>query len=186
MQKSFRVVILLALIGLGIYGWRILFPSPEHVIRSRVAGLARTVSFEPKDGTVPKGFKLQKFPDYFTPDLVINVTVRGYGSVNLEGRDELVQRVMLAMKELRGLQVEFLDVTVTLRPDRQSALANLTVKATIAGEQDFIVQECNFTFRNSEGRWLICRIDSVKSLSRVDSRLRGARPLRSAWCSRPC
>jgi hypothetical protein len=166
MQKSFRVVIVLALIGLGIWGWRVLFPNPEHVIRSRVAGLARTASFEPQDGTVPKGFKLQKLPDYFTPDLVINLTVRGYGSVTLEGRDEFVQKVMVAMKELRGMKVEFLDINVTLRSDRQTAVANLTCKVTIAGEQDFIVQECNFMLKKVDGRWLIYRIDSVKSLSR--------------------
>jgi hypothetical protein len=171
MQKLFRVVILLALIGLGIWGWRVLFPSPEHAIRSRVTRLAQTVSFKPQDGTVPKALKLQKLPDYFAQDLVVNVNVRGYGAVTLEGRDDLVQKVMLAMKELRGLKVEFLDINVTLGSDRQTAVANLTGKATIAGEQDFIVQEFNFMLKKADGRWLIYRIDSVKSLSR--SRLHG-------------
>jgi hypothetical protein len=54
MQKSFHVVLVAALIALGIWGWRMLFPSPENIIRARLASLAETVSYEPKVGPIPR------------------------------------------------------------------------------------------------------------------------------------
>ena len=53
MEKSFRIVVVVALIAAGIWAWRALFPSPEKVIRSRLKNLAATASFEPEDGTLP-------------------------------------------------------------------------------------------------------------------------------------
>jgi len=156
------------LIGLGIWSWRTLFPSPEYVIRSRLLKLARTASFDSTDRTVSKGLKIYELLDYFTPDVVISLNARGIEVHTLNGRDELQQAALAAANNeaAPGLKVEFLDINVTLGPDRQTAMASLTGKATVAGERDFWVQEFNFMLKKVKGKWLIYRLEIVKVLSR--------------------
>ncbi len=166
-RKPVRLILAAALIGLAIWGWRVWFPSPQNVIRSRLLQLARTVSVEPGEGTIPRGFKAQSLGDYFTADVVINLDVRGFDTRELRGRDELKQAVLGAMQHVRGLKVEFLDIKVTLDAGNQSAAANLTGKATVEGEGDFQVQEFNFKLKKVDRTWLISRIDTVQTLSQA-------------------
>jgi ketosteroid isomerase-like protein len=165
MQKSLRLFAAAALIASGIWGWRVLFPGPEKVIRSRMVELAGTASFKPKDGTIRKALKAQNLQEYFTSDGVVVLDVRGVGARTLNGREEIHELAVYAMQSLRGLAVEFLDINVTLGPDKLTAIANLTAKATVAGERDFYVQEFNFMLRKMDGKWLIYRVESVKTLS---------------------
>jgi hypothetical protein len=168
MQKSLRFIVALVLIGLGVWGWRVLFPAPGKIIRARLLQLARTVSFETKDGIVPRGLKAQKLPEFFTPDVVIRFDIRAYGARTWNGRDELMSELGPAMQGHRGgVKVEFLDVTVTLAPDRQTAVANLTARVTLPAENDFIVQECNLQLKKVERKWLIYRVETVKTLSQL-------------------
>jgi hypothetical protein len=166
-RKPIRLILAAALIGLAIWGWRVWFPSPQNAIRSRLLNLARTVSVEPGEGTIPRGLKAQNLGDYFTADVVINLEVRGFDTRELQGRGELMQAVMGAMQHVRGLKVEFLDINVTLDAGNQSAMANLTGKATVEGEGDFRVQEFNFKLKKVDRTWLIYRIDTVKTLSQT-------------------
>jgi hypothetical protein len=165
MQKSFRVAIVIALIGAGIWSWRVLFPNPQNAIRARLRKLAETASIEPGQGTLPKAFKAQKLADYFTPDVSIKVDIRGYEMDMWNGRDELIQKAAIRMQQPGGLTVEFLDINVTLEPDGQTAVANLTGKATVPGDRDFFVQEFNFRLKKISGQWYINEIESVKTLS---------------------
>jgi hypothetical protein len=64
---------------------------------------------------------------------------------------------------LSSLQVEFPDVSVTVAPDRQSAVADVAVKVQAAGEKDSNVQEVKFTFQKIGGDWLITRVESVRA-----------------------
>lgn len=165
MQKYLRLAGLAALIGLGIWGWLFFFPGPEKVIRSRLHNLARTVSFEPKEGTLARGYSAQKAAGFFTLDAEIIVEARGIATLQFSGRDEILQRALAGTRVLRGLKVEFLDINVTVEPDRQTAKANLTGKWTLAGENEFNVLEFNFLLRKVDGTWLIYRVESVKTLS---------------------
>lgn len=165
MQKSLRLLAAAALIGLGIWGWFILFPGPEKVIRSRLNNLARTLSFEPKDGTIARGYSAQKAAGFFTTDVEINVDGRGLEPLHFSGRDEIQQAALGAARLLRGLKVEFLDINLALGPDKLTAKANLTGKWTLAGDRDFNVLEFNFLLKKVDGVWLIYRVDSVKTLS---------------------
>ena len=166
MQKSLRFLIAAVLIGLGIWGWRVLFPSPERVIRRRLAALAATASFQPEQGMVLRTYKAGKLIGFFTTDAVINLDSRGYDPRTLTGRDEL-QQATLAASRYDGITIEFLDVNVTLGPYNQTAIANLTARATVEGQRDFFVQEFNFMLKKVGGQWLIYRIESVKTLSQL-------------------
>ncbi len=165
MQKSFRLLAAAALIGLGVWGWFLLFPGPEKVIRSRLHILAQTVSFEPKDGAIARGYSVQKAAGFFTTEAEITVDGRGLEPLHFSGRDEIQQALLWPARSLRGLKVEFLDINVTLNPDQQTAKANLTGKWTLAGDREFNVQEFDFLLRKVDGVWLIYRVENVKTLS---------------------
>jgi hypothetical protein len=153
-----------AVIGLGVWGWRVWFPTPQNVIRSRLLKLASTMSFEPNQGVIPKGLKAKNLGEYLTVDVVVNLEVRGFEAHTLKGRDEVVQAAMLAMQRLAGLKVEFVDINVTLDPGRETVEVSLTGKATIEGESDYQVQEFSFKLKKIEGAWLVYQIETVKTL----------------------
>ena len=165
MQKLVRVVIVAALIGLAYWGWRALFPGPEKIIRSRVRALAKTASMEPSDGMAVRGYKIFSISDFFTEDVVFKLAVKGYEPMTLDGREE-VSTAAKQLSQMSGVKIEFLDANVTLDPDKQTAIVDLTAKITIHGEQDFYVQELNFMFRKVEGKWMIYRVETVRTLSR--------------------
>jgi hypothetical protein len=168
MQKLVRILAALALVIIAIWLWRFFFPSPEHVIRSRLSELATAVSVEPGEGNFRKVLHLQKLPDFFTPDVAVVADIRGYPPVSVEGREDIMRWIMGARQNWSWLKVEFLDVNVTLAADKQTAVVNLTGKATVPGDRDFFVQEFNFMFKKVDGKWVIYRIESVKTLSLLD------------------
>jgi hypothetical protein len=163
-QWLFRALVLAGLIALGFWGWRAWFPSPQGVIRKRLAELARTASFSSNEGPLAKLANVQKLPPFFANDVEITVDAPGRSQQTYHGRDELLQAAMGARTALSGLTVEFLDVIVSLAPDKEFATANLTAKARVPGE-DFTVQELKFTLKKIGGVWLIFRIETVKTLS---------------------
>ncbi|HLP75765.1 MAG TPA: hypothetical protein VK327_02525 [Candidatus Paceibacterota bacterium] len=165
MQKFIRILFAAALIALVIWLCWTLFPSPERIIRSRLKNLAKIVSFEPGEGGISKAFKAQKLTDYFTVDAEAYVDVRGFPAQTVTGRDELMRGLMVAQSRLNGLKVEFMDINVKLADDKQSAVANLTAQANFTGDHDFNLLELNFTFKKIENRWVITRVETVKTLS---------------------
>jgi ketosteroid isomerase-like protein len=166
MQKSFRVILALALIGLGAWLWWTFFPGAERAIRAQVAALAQTLSFKPSDGDLPKGIKAMKLLDFFTADVVIQLKPKGFEPLDLDGREAIREsEPLLYFKGPRGLEVEFLDVKLTLGPDRQTAIAHLTCQTTIAGEADYYVQELQLMFKTVDGAWLIYRVETVPTFN---------------------
>ena len=170
MQKSLRLLGALALIMIGVWCWLIFFPSPEKAIRSRLNNLANTVSFEPKDGTIARGYSVQKAAGFFTLDVEAQADIRGMQPLHFSGRDEIQQALLWGANSLRGLKVEFLDINVTVEPDKQTAKANLTARWAISGNRDFDVLEFNFLLKKVDGKWLIYRVEMVKTLSLKTSR----------------
>ena len=136
---SRSLVIALALIGLAFWCWRVFFPGPERIIRSRLSTLAKTASFEPKEGVVVRGYKLLSITDFLTKDAVIKLEMRGMETMTYTGQEE-ISTAAKQLALLNGLNVEFLDINVALGADKQTAIVDLTGKATVAGEKDFYVQ----------------------------------------------
>ncbi len=56
-------------------------------------------------------------------------------------------------------------MTLTIGPDKQSAVADFTVEARAGGDPDLIVQEMKFTLRKIDGQWLITRVETIRTLS---------------------
>src|ERR1041384_2478124 len=140
MRWLFRLIFLGAFVALAIWGWRVFFPTPEHVIRRQLAGLARIASIAPNEGPLAKAYNSQKLTSFFASDVEIVLDIPGH-SAALHDRDELIRAAMAWRSSATSLKVEFLDVSVTVASEKQSAQANLTAKANLPGESLPEVQE---------------------------------------------
>jgi ketosteroid isomerase-like protein len=164
MRWALRLGALAAAVALGLWIWSIFFPSTEHVIRKRLAEVAHAASFSAKDGPLAQALNPEHLVGFFSADVKVIVDVPGQVLQNINGRDELLQRAALARAALTSLKIEFLDISVTLAPDKQFAFANLTARANLPGEREPSVQEMKFTFKRIAGEWLIIRVETVKTL----------------------
>ena len=167
MKGRFSQIILVAiLVGLGVLLWRTLFPNPSRVIRNRLVELARAASFSLKEGLVAKAFNTEQFAGYFDNNVEVVVDVPSGAPQSFNGRAELMQAVMAVRSAIGSLSIEFLDINVTLSPDKESAEVDLTGKAKVPGERDFFVQELKFTLKKIGREWLINKVETVKTLSK--------------------
>ena len=161
---SFRLVLVAALIALGLWGWRVLFPSPENVIRKRLGELAKSASFSSDQGLLATAWNASSLAEFFTLDVEITVDVPG-SQHTFTGRDELLQAAVSARKAVSNLTVKFPDIKVTLAPDRTSAVVYLTAQGKVSGEKDFFLQELRLRLTKVKRDWLIHRVETVKTLS---------------------
>ena len=165
MKIVFRVVLVVALAALGFWLWTVLFPGPEKIIHRRLAELARTASFSGGESDLARLAAARSLAGFFSTNVEINLDFPRFGHRDLMDREEITQAALAARLRGGGLQVRFPDINLTVAPDRQSAVADLTVQADVPGEPDALVQEMKFTFRKIAGEWLITRVESVHTLS---------------------
>jgi hypothetical protein len=170
MRRGITQLILLAVaLALGFWTWRVLFPGPEYLIRKHLMELAQLASFSSNEAPLAKAINSEKMVALCTPDVEISIDTGGRGQHTIKGREDLGHAALAARSAISGLTVEFLDVNITIDPDKQSATVDLTAKGKIAGESDLLVQELKFFFKKIGGSWLISRVESVKALSLRDA-----------------
>jgi hypothetical protein len=160
----YRVLFMALIVFASWWSWRLLFPSPEQIIRKRLTGVARAASFSPGESLLAKAYNSQKLAEYFDLDVEVVVDVPGGSRENIHGRDQLQQAALLAKSRFTGFKIEFVGMNVTVAPDQQSASVNLTAKASARGEKDWVPQELNVTLRKVDGDWIISRVETVKTL----------------------
>jgi hypothetical protein len=161
-----RLVALAVLAGLGVWGWQVLFPRPEQVIRKRLNSLAHTASFSGSEGNFVKVAKAQALTALCTPDVEIVVDVPGYPHQELHGSAELLQAAAAARAFRQGFNVQFFDIVANVAPDQKSAIADLTARVDVPHERDFSVQELRFNLKKVDGKWLVSHVETVQALSR--------------------
>jgi hypothetical protein len=158
MKIIIRIVLLAALTALSIWLWTVLFPSPETVIRKRLTELARTVSSSTRLAAA------RSVAGFFAANVELNVDLPELGQRTMD-REEITQVALMARSRAGGVQVKFPDINITVAPDKQSAVADLTVETNVSGERDSVVQEMKFTLRKTDGQWLITRVETVRTLT---------------------
>ncbi len=167
MKLVIRLVMLAALIALGVWLWTILFPSPEKVIRKRLAEVARLASFAPDEGLIPRAANIQKLASHFDSEVTLTVDWRRGTQQIVADRDEMTQLALAIRSNLRSLKVQLLDLNVMVSADKQSAVVELTARASAPAEPDFLIQEMKFTLKKVDNEWLISRIETVRTLTRA-------------------
>jgi hypothetical protein len=168
MKSVLRIVLLAVLAALGVWLWTIIFPSPEKIIRRQLSQVAERASFKADEGTLARMAGAQSLASYFSTNVEINLDVPGRIQHTIIGRDEITQAALSARSTAGSLSVKFLDMNVTLAPNRRAAIADFTVEARVSGDQDLIVQEMKFTLQKISGQWLITRVETIRTLSILD------------------
>ena len=174
MKIVFRIVLLAALAAAGFWLWTILFPSPGKIIRRQLNAVAKCASFAADEGTLARMADAESLAGYFSTNVEVNINIREGDRQDFVGRDQITQAALAARSAVSSLSVKFLDVAVTVAPDKQSAVADFTVEARVSGEPDLIVQEMKFTLQKISGHWLITRVETVRTLSILNFELRRA------------
>lgn len=165
MKITFRLILLTALAALGFWLWTVFFPSPEKVIRRQLAELARTATFGAQDSAIARGLKAQRLANFFSADAQLIFDAPGVGQRTLAGREEIKETAAAGFHSTPSLGVEFLDVSIRLDDRRRAAEVSCTAKIRSGDTKDFGVQEMRFHFGKIEGKWLIVRVETVKTLS---------------------
>jgi hypothetical protein len=168
MKSVFRFILLAALVALGVWLWFVLFPGPEKVVRQRLTELAKMASFSSGESSLAQLGAAQHLADFFSTNVEVDINVPGRVQHQLMGREEIRQAAFGARSALSGMKVQFPDINITVAPDKQSAVADLTIEVSIAGEHDSIVQEMKFTLQKISGQWLIIRVETIRTLSLLD------------------
>jgi hypothetical protein len=148
---------------LGVYAWGLLFPNQEALLRHRLKEMASLASFGPNEGALARAFNAQKLSALCTPDVEIVLGTPGYQQT-INGRDEVLGGVMRARGALSSLQLEFPDILISVAPDKQSAVAEVTARTRIGGEKDADVRELRCSFKKLDGSWLLSRVEGVRTL----------------------
>ncbi len=164
MKNILRFVFALAVAALAVWLWLVLFPSPEKVIAGQFEKLARAVSNLPGEGLLPRMAGAQKVGSFFSTNVEINIDVPGRQQHAITSRDDIVQAV-LAAHSAGGLTVKFPDINVMVDAAKETAQADITVEARVPGEQDMVVQAMRITLRKINGKWLITRVQTVRTFS---------------------
>lgn len=164
MKIAFRIVILGILAGLGFGLWTVLFPSPERIVLKKVSDLAETATIGAEAGNFERAGKVSSIIGYFSTDAQIIIEVRGAGTANLNGRDEIRETAGKGFMGLKSLNVKFLDATASVAPDKQNAEVDCTAEIHVNDNPDIGAQEIKFTFKKIEKEWMITRVESVKTL----------------------
>lgn len=166
MKILLRLLLLAAVAAAGLWVWIVFFPSPEKVIRQRLAEIARLASFTANENPLAALGRAQKLAGWCSPDLQVKLTAPANFDHAFENREEIAQFSLAARGAFGGsLKVEFVDVLVTLAPDKQSAEADLTARMQTAGSSDLNVQEIKFTLKKVDGQWLVTHAESLRTFS---------------------
>jgi hypothetical protein len=160
----FRLVALATIGAAGFWGWRMFFPGPEHAIRNQLSQLAVTASITPNEAALTKLAKAQKLSSFFATNAQVTVDMPGRPMQIINGPEDIQQAALAARTMLSTLKIQFLDITVALMTDKQSAVAHLTATANLPGEKLPEVQELEIGFRKRDHDWLIERVETVKTL----------------------
>jgi len=159
-----RCIVAGVLVGLGFWGWRVFFPSPEEMIRKRLNEIARVASFSSKEGLLAKAWNANALGEFFTLDVQVTIDVPGTQHT-ISGRDELLQAVVGARAEGGSLSIEFPDIKVVVAPDGNSAVVNLTAKGKVSRQQETYVQELRMRMTRIKRDWLINQVETAKTIS---------------------
>lgn len=165
MKMILRLVWLAAVLAAGVWLWTVLFPGPEKVIRRRLAEIARLASFNANENPLATLGGAQKLAGFCRPDLQVKLAAPVNAEHTFASRQEIAQSALAARSAFSGgLKVEFVDVVLTLGPDRQSAVADLTARMQPAGG-DLNVQEIKFTLLKTSGQWLVTRVETIRTFN---------------------
>lgn len=164
MKRVLKIITVLAVLALGVWIFRILFPGDEKLIRKLLVEAAETAAIKPNENPLFKLAGANKLVGFFSSDAVLKVEVSGVDVRSINGRDDLRQAVTAARATLQEAKIQLHQIHVNVDPDRQSASAQFIVTAYLNGGSDPMVQELKLQLRKIDSHWKIAQVETVKTL----------------------
>jgi hypothetical protein len=164
MKIGTRLFLIVVVVAAGIWIWTLVHPSPDRVIRKRLAEVAKAASFARGTGYFANVTGAERLAGFFATNAEVDIDMPGHSRQSLSGREDILQTALGARATLKSLSVEFPDVTLVVNGDKESAIADLTAEGRVAGDSDMFIQEMKFTLKKIDGKWLITRVETVQTL----------------------
>ena len=163
MRRSFLIIVVLVA-GLWV-GWRWLFPSDETQIEAALGRIARGVSAGAQEGELGRLARAAALRNDFAPDVTVDA---GPPFQRLVGRDAIIGAAARAGGTHR-LALSFVDVSITVAADRQSAIAVVTAEARFddGGGPGIEARELEIGFTRLDSSWVISTVTLVQPLQRL-------------------
>ncbi len=168
MKLAIRLSLLAITIGLLVWVWICLHPTPQDAVRRQLIALAKTATLENREGNIAAGLRANEFSEFFGREVALNMDPHALFPDSIE-RSEIA-RVMLTIRTTyRSLDVKILDPVITIGADQKSSIVELTVNVAGDGNRHLLVQEMKFTMKEVDGKWQIIRVETVKTLNSAPS-----------------
>ncbi len=164
MKRISNIAAIVALLLVGVWIYRILFPSDEKLIRQLLAEAAQTAAVKPNENPLFKIASANKLVGFFSADAVLKLEVAGVDTRTLDTPEDLRQAVTAARASLQEAKFQLREVQVGMGSDSQSATAQLVAIAYLNGSGDPLVQELKIQLKKIDHRWKISRVETVKTL----------------------
>jgi hypothetical protein len=143
--------ILLAVMVAGI-GYRY-WPSDERTIRRHLSNLAEALSFPLTESEEERLTRIAVLREYFDPNVRVSLDDR-----ELTSRDEIINLLSSYRPPPGGVNVEFVNIAITLAPDHETATVTLTAKMSSTDQKGVSTVDeraANLLMRNVDDDWVI-------------------------------
>lgn len=168
MKLALRVILFALGIGLCVWMWIHFHPTPQEAIRRRLVNLAKAASFEKTQGNAAAALNAQGFSEFFGREVTLNMEPKVLFPESVE-RSEIAQMGFRMRTEFSSLDVKLLDPIITVGADKKSAIVELTINAGTPTDRHLLVQEVKFTMKEVDGKWLIIRVETIRTLNQLQT-----------------
>jgi hypothetical protein len=165
-----RIVAIAVVIAGLWFGYRWLFPSDEAQIREVLDRIAEAVGNGAEEGEIERLARAASLRNYLDAGVKVDA---GPPFKEVSGRDVVIGTASKLNSTIRELEIRFIDVQISLAPDRSTANVYMTAEARFRGPQDdsgIEARELDVLFRKIEGNWVVSAVAFVRTLEPVTPR----------------
>jgi len=129
------------------------WPSDERSIRRHLSNLAEALSFPLAESGEERLTRVAVLREYFAPDVRVEIDGR-----EITSRDEIIGLLSHYQPPPGGLNVEFVNILITIADDHESAAVTLTAKVASTNEQGVSTLDervADITMRKFDDDWVI-------------------------------
>ena len=171
MTKAHRLVGAVLTVGAAVWGYGLLFPSPEDAIRRQLDALAEAASVAPGETNLERMARAARLGRFVTEDVVIDLGGRLSAA---RGRQAVIGVAAREPVSADGVAFQFLDERIVLAGDAVSATATLTVRGTgsnlVTGDEWVDAIELDMRWRDVDDEWLVAAVIAVELIRRRERR----------------
>ena len=116
-------------------------------------------------GNIAMAANVSQLISLFDVEVEVMIDTPEFRKQSLAGRDEIRNAALAARQSFFPLEVKFLDLNVAIAPEGTNATVQLTAEIHQSRKRDLFMQELKFVLRKVNGKWLIVRVETVRTLT---------------------